>query len=40
MKVAHMLAVRIDAHGGPEVLRAVEVAAPDPDRARCWCATR
>jgi NADPH2:quinone reductase len=25
-----MLAVRIDAHGGPEVLRAVEVAAPDP----------
>jgi NADPH:quinone reductase len=25
-----MLAVRIDAHGGPEVLRPVEVAAPDP----------
>jgi NADPH:quinone reductase len=25
-----VLAVRIDAHGGPEVLRAVQVAAPDP----------
>jgi NADPH:quinone reductase len=25
-----VLAVRIDAHGGPEVLRAVEVVAPDP----------
>jgi NADPH:quinone reductase len=25
-----MLAVRIDAHGGPEVLRGVQVAAPDP----------
>jgi NADPH:quinone reductase-like Zn-dependent oxidoreductase len=25
-----MFAVRIDAHGGPEVLRGVQVAAPDP----------
>jgi NADPH:quinone reductase len=28
--VARVLAVRIDTHGGPEVLRAVEVVAPDP----------
>jgi NADPH2:quinone reductase len=28
--VARVLAVRIDAHGGPEVLRAVQMAAPDP----------
>ncbi|MFC7762101.1 hypothetical protein ACFQY4_31685 [Catellatospora bangladeshensis] len=33
----HMLAVRQDSLGGPEVLRVAEVARPSPARPRCWC---
>lgn len=33
-----MRAIRQDAFGGPEVLKAVEVADPVPSPPRCWLA--
>ena len=33
-------AIRIHAHGGPEVMRWEDVPTPDPDPARRWSAMR